>query len=209
MTVDQRITQREILRDANERIVGRLVAVRMVLAEHLTNNTCRFDRLGAMGETELVHGKQNAALHRFLAVFNLGQGAAFDHAHRVFEIALFRVEAELNRIAVIRLSRNLRFDIAFVSAIAGGRQCNFFRDCFVGQFNFFCHVSRETRLLIRFEPVCHLRDGGLGFGFETLARCSIPQHQVQRSAKILDQQTFSVDPVFAVLCAGNPGNLRR
>ena len=43
--------------------------------------------LRALVQAHAVHGVQDAALHRLLAVGHRGQGAAGDDAHRVFEVA--------------------------------------------------------------------------------------------------------------------------
>ena len=56
------------------------------------------DRLGVGAQAHLVHGEQDAPLHRFLAVGHLGQRAALDHADRVVEIRTFGVIAERQEI---------------------------------------------------------------------------------------------------------------
>ena len=83
LAVDQRIAQREVLRHAHERVVGRGVAVRMVFAEHLADDARRLRVLHAGAQAELVHRIENAALHRLLAVLDVRDRAAAHHAHRV------------------------------------------------------------------------------------------------------------------------------
>jgi hypothetical protein len=61
--------------------------VRVVFADHITDDARRFDMARALVQPHSVHGVKNAALHRLLAIGSRGQGAAGDDAHRVFEVA--------------------------------------------------------------------------------------------------------------------------
>ncbi len=85
LAVDQRVAHRERLRQMHHRVVGRAVAVRVVLAEHLTDVA---RALGKAVRTRLAHRVQNATLHGFQPVGDLGQGARLDRRHRVAEIGL-------------------------------------------------------------------------------------------------------------------------
>ena len=86
LAVDELVAHRELLGHAHERVVDRGVAVRVIVAHHLT------DDLGALGvgaggaEAELVHRVQHAAMHGLQTVAHVGQGAADDHRHRVVEV---------------------------------------------------------------------------------------------------------------------------
>jgi len=100
LPVDQRIAQREILREAHERVVRRLVAVRVVFTEHVAHHARRLHRLRVGTETHFVHREQDAALHRLLAVADVRQRAALHDADRVAEVRLLGVVAERQRIGV-------------------------------------------------------------------------------------------------------------
>ena len=61
LAVDQRIAKREILREADHRVVDRLVAVRMIFADDVADDARRF-LVGAGGvEPEQPHRPQQAA----------------------------------------------------------------------------------------------------------------------------------------------------
>jgi hypothetical protein len=86
LTVDQTVAQAEILRHARHRVVDSGVAVRMVFAEHFTDDTrALFIRAGG-GKPHIMHGVENAAMHRLQPIAGVGQGARHDHAHGVVEI---------------------------------------------------------------------------------------------------------------------------
>ncbi len=86
LAVHQRIAQREILRHAHQRVVNRAVAVRMVFAEHFADHLGALDVLAVVQQSHVVHGVENAPVHRLEAVAHVGQRAPDDHRHRVVEI---------------------------------------------------------------------------------------------------------------------------
>ena len=98
LAVDQRIAQREVLRHADERVVRRLVAVRMKAAEDVADDARALDRLrpGAGGEHQAHarHRVEDAALHRLLAVGDVGERAPLDDRERVLEIGALGVFGE-------------------------------------------------------------------------------------------------------------------
>ena len=98
LAIDQRIALGKVLRHAHQRVVGGAVAVRVVLAEHVANHAGAFDRLGRRIATEAqahaVHGVEDAALHRLLAVGHIGQGPALDDREGVFEVGALGVGGE-------------------------------------------------------------------------------------------------------------------
>ena len=87
LTVHQHVTHRKILRHANDGVIDRLVAMGVVLANHVTHNTGRFFIGAVPVVVQLVHGKQNATMHRLEAVSGIWQGATHNHAHGVVEVA--------------------------------------------------------------------------------------------------------------------------
>ena len=104
LAVDQRIAHREVLRETHERVIRRLVAVRMILAEHVADDARRLHRLRRIGEPHFVHREEDAALHGLLPVRHVGQRAAFHHAHRVVEVGRAR---RSRRASVARLRARL------------------------------------------------------------------------------------------------------
>ena len=90
LAIDQRVAHREILGEAGQRIVDRLVAVRVVVAHRLA------DDLGALAvaarrvEPQLAHGIENAPMHGLEAVAHVGQRPVHDGGERVGQVALFQ-----------------------------------------------------------------------------------------------------------------------
>ena len=97
LAVHQRVAQRERLRHAHHGLVRGDVAVRMILAEHLADDGRRLARPRAGGQAQvLVHGVQDAPLHRLEPVAHVGQRARGDDAQRVRQVALLSRLAEIN-----------------------------------------------------------------------------------------------------------------
>ena len=88
LSIDERITQREILRHAHQRVVDRGIAVRMVFTHHLADDARAFDVRAIPDVVGFLHAEQHAAVHRFQSVPNVGQRTSDDHAHCVVEITL-------------------------------------------------------------------------------------------------------------------------
>ena len=99
LAVDQRVAQREVLRHPHQRLVGGLIAMRMELAQHVTDHAGALDRLGTRRQPHLVHREQDAPLHRLLAVADIGQRAALDDRDRVVEVGLLGKTGQRQRIA--------------------------------------------------------------------------------------------------------------
>ncbi len=86
LAVHQHVPQREILRHPHDRVVHGTVAVGVVLADDVPDDTGRL-LIGTVPVViEFVHREQHAAMHRLEAVPRIRQRAADDHAHRVIEI---------------------------------------------------------------------------------------------------------------------------
>ena len=107
LPVDQRIALGEILRQPHQRVVDRLVAVRMEIAHHVADHLGRFLERGVGIEPQQPHAVEDAAVHGLEPVARVGQRAVHDGGERVGEIALFQRRAQ----------RDL-FDLAFF----GGNQ---------------------------------------------------------------------------------------
>ena len=88
LAVDQRIAQRKILHHPDQRLVGGAVAVRMIFAEHVTDDARAFDVGPVPDGVRFVHREQHAAVHRFQAVAHIRQCPSDDHAHCVIEVGM-------------------------------------------------------------------------------------------------------------------------
>src|SRR6185503_14982951 len=62
LTLHERVAHREILREADDRVVHSGVAVRMVLTEHFTDDARALLVWAVRSETELVHPVEHAAM---------------------------------------------------------------------------------------------------------------------------------------------------
>lgn len=89
LPVDQRITHREILRQPYQRIVDRLVAMRVELAHHLADDARAFGKTLVGIEAQEPHGVHDAAMDRLQPVADIGQRPVHDGRQRIGEIALF------------------------------------------------------------------------------------------------------------------------
>ena len=85
---DQRVAQRKILREPDHRIIGRGVAMRVVLADHLAHHARRFLESAGGVELELAHGPQQAAMDRLQPVAQVGQRPCGDGGERIDEVSL-------------------------------------------------------------------------------------------------------------------------
>ena len=113
LPVDQRQAHGEILRHAHQRVVDRLVAVRVILAHHVADDARRFHVFLVGRVALLVHRVEDAPMHRLQAVARVGQRARHDHAHGVIEIAALHLLGDRNRAHIGRrcVPRFRRFGI--------------------------------------------------------------------------------------------------
>ena len=86
LAVDERVAQRELLRHADERVVDRRVAVRVVLTHHLADDEGALAVRPVRLQREVVHRVQHPPVHGLEPVADVGQRPADDHAHRVIEV---------------------------------------------------------------------------------------------------------------------------
>ena len=96
LPLDERIARGEILREPHQRLVDRLVAVRMERAHHVADDLGAFLEGRARVEPEDVHAVEDAAMHRLQPVAGVGQRAAHDGRERIGEIALFERVAQVD-----------------------------------------------------------------------------------------------------------------
>jgi hypothetical protein len=102
LAVDQDVAHVEVLREPDERVVRRRVAVRMVVADDLADDL-RALAVGAIGpQAHLPHRVQDAAVGRLQAVTYIWQRPPDDYAHRVIHVRalhlVFDVDGELGEL---------------------------------------------------------------------------------------------------------------
>ena len=97
LPVDQRQAHGEILRHAHQRVVDRLVAVRMIFADHVADDAGGFAVRLVPLVAVLVHRVEDAPMHGLEPVARIRQRARHDHAHGVIEVALLHLLGDRNR----------------------------------------------------------------------------------------------------------------
>ena len=88
LPVDQRVAKREILREADHGVVDRLVAVRVIFADDVADDTGAFLVGAGRVEAEEAHRPQQAAMDRFQAVADVRQRARGDRRQGIDEVSL-------------------------------------------------------------------------------------------------------------------------
>ena len=78
LPVHQRIALGEVLREAHQRIVDRLVAVRVEIAHHVAHDLGGFLERSPGIKPQQPHAVEDAAVHRLEAVARIGQRAVHD-----------------------------------------------------------------------------------------------------------------------------------
>ncbi len=94
LPVDQRHAHGEILRQADHRVIDRLIAVGMVLTDHVADGARRLVIGLVPFEPVLIHRVENAAMHRFETVARIRQRTRHDHAHGVIEVGALHLVVE-------------------------------------------------------------------------------------------------------------------
>ena len=87
LPLDERVAHRERLRQADERVVDRGVAVRVVGAHDVADDARGLLERPVRLHAGLVHPVEDAPVHGLQPVAHIRQGARDDHAHRVVEEA--------------------------------------------------------------------------------------------------------------------------
>ena len=108
VAVDERNSERERLGHADDRFVNRAVAVGVVLADDVADDTGRLQMLRVPRVAELVHRVETAAMNGLKTVSHVGQGAPDDNAHGVIDVIsghrLFDVDFIIRRYGILNLS---------------------------------------------------------------------------------------------------------
>ena len=96
LALDQRIARGEILRETHQRLVDRLIAMRMERPHHVADNLGAFLESRAGVELEDMHAVENAAMHGLQPIAGVGKRAAHDGGERIGEIALLQRVAQVD-----------------------------------------------------------------------------------------------------------------
>ena len=96
LPLDQRIARGKILREAHQRVIDRLVAMRMERAHHVADDLGAFLERRAGIEPQDVHAVEDAPMHRLQPVARVRQRPAHDGRQRIGEIALFERVAQID-----------------------------------------------------------------------------------------------------------------
>ncbi len=86
LTVDERVAHREVLGQADQRLVDRGVAVRVVVAHHLADDARALRVAARRTEAQLRHAVEDPAVDRLEAVPDVRQRPPDDHGHRVVQV---------------------------------------------------------------------------------------------------------------------------
>jgi hypothetical protein len=81
----QRITQRKILGHADHGVIDRRVAMRVVLAKHVTDHVRAFAEFGRRTQPLVPHGIEDATMHRLQAVTDVGKRTIDDDGHGIIQ----------------------------------------------------------------------------------------------------------------------------
>ena len=92
----KRIALGEILRETHERVIHRLIAMRMELADDVADDARAFLECRAGVEAQQLHRVQEPPVNRLEAVARIRQRPAGNGGERVLQIALFQRVAQRN-----------------------------------------------------------------------------------------------------------------
>ena len=95
---DQRVAHHPRLREADQGVVDRAVAVRVVLAHHLTDDAGALVPAPVRPVAAVVHAVEDPPVHRLEPVADVRQRPPDDHAHRVVEIGLLDLVLQVHRL---------------------------------------------------------------------------------------------------------------
>ena len=90
----------KVLRHAHQRVVDRLVAMRVIFADDVADDARRFAVGLVPVVAALVHRVEDAPMHRLQAVAHVGKRAADDHAHRVIDVGPAHLVGDGDRLDV-------------------------------------------------------------------------------------------------------------
>ena len=117
LAVDERVALGEVLRQAHQRIIDRLVAMRVELTDDVADDAGAFLMDLAGVEPEQAHGVQDAAVDRLQPVARIRQGAVHDRRQRIGEVALLERALQIDAFGFLRRRRLDGFAHAFTNLV--------------------------------------------------------------------------------------------
>ena len=96
MAVHQAVAHGEVLAQADQRVIDGLVAVGVVLTQHVAHAGGGFFKGLIAGQAAFVHGVEDAAVDRLQAVPDVRQGAADNDGHRVFDVRFLHLVFQID-----------------------------------------------------------------------------------------------------------------
>ena len=105
LPLDQRVALGKILGQTHQRIIDRLIAMGMELADDVADDAGAFLEPGARIEPQQTHGIEEAAVDRLQAVAHIGQRPVHDGGERIGKVALLERVAQPDRLDILRPRR--------------------------------------------------------------------------------------------------------
>src|SRR5690606_31909314 len=109
LPVDERHAHRPVLRHADQGVIDRGVAMRVIFTHHVRDRTGRLHVLSVPVVAALMRRIEDAAMHGLEAISHIRQRTRNDHAHGVIEIASLHLLYDGDRLdtfrQVLRLAR--------------------------------------------------------------------------------------------------------
>ena len=97
LTIHHGIAHGPILRKAHHRVVHGAVSMRVVLAQHLSDDTGGL-LVGSVGQdAQLEHAVEHPAVHRLQSIPDIGQRPRHDDRHRVIDVGRLHLILDRNR----------------------------------------------------------------------------------------------------------------
>ena len=105
LPIDERIAGRKILTQAHQRAVHGGIAVRVIFAQNVADDTRALAVRLIRRHAELVHRVEDAAVHRLEAVAHIRQRAGDDDRHRIRNERFFHLVLKVNRADALQVGR--------------------------------------------------------------------------------------------------------
>ena len=88
LAINQRITHVEILRHPDDCVISRVIAMRVIFTDDITDDSRRLHIAPVEGVVQNIHGKQNTTMHGLQAVAHIRQSTTNNDAHGIVEVRL-------------------------------------------------------------------------------------------------------------------------
>ena len=107
LPLHERVAQAPVLDEADQGVVDRAVAVRVVLAHDVADDAGALVEPAVRPVATVVHRVEHPAVHRLQPVAHVGQRAAHDDAHGVLDVRPLHLGVEVDRLRAVRQHRGL------------------------------------------------------------------------------------------------------